>query len=105
MPTEPSSQLIFNIMTFIAGGAVTWWVKTIWASVTKLQQEDAVLAEKVHQIELVVTGDYAKKDELLRMVEQFMKRMDVSDHKIEKRLDSIDSKLDNKQDKIARPYQ
>lgn len=83
-PNEPVSfQLMFNFVCFVAGAGVTWWVKTIWQSVVKLQAEDAVLTERVHQVELLVAGDYAKKDDINVLIGRVFQKLDKIEAKIE----------------------
>lgn len=94
-----NDQVVLNVLGGVCLAGIGWWVKTIWERVTKLEASDASMVERVHTIELLVIGDYVKKDDLARTVEMFMQRVDLSDKKMERRLDSIDSKLDNKQDK------
>lgn len=53
-----------------------------------LQLEDKQLAEKVSKIEVLVAGDYVKKEELSKMTDALFAK-----------LDRIEDKLDGKVDK------
>ena len=81
-------QELYNVamgFVMLLGG---WFMRLIWDSLNKLQDADKDLAEKLGKIEVLVAGEYVKKDEfnvvMLRLFEK---------------LDHIESKIDNKVDK------
>jgi hypothetical protein len=81
-------QELYNVamgFVMLLGG---WFMRIIWDSLNKLQDADKDLAEKLGKIEVLVAGEYVKKDEfnvvMLRLFEK---------------LDHIESKIDNKADK------
>lgn len=85
---EMDAQTIINTLlglTAFFGGV---WVRGIADSMKELKATDTDLAEKVQKIEVLVVGDYVKREELDKLSNAlFMK------------LDRIESKLDGKADK------
>lgn len=82
------TQELINWVLGAFGMLLGFIVKSIWDAVKDLQTSDKDLADKVSRIEVLVAGEYVKKDEfnsiMLRLFEK---------------LDHIEAKIDNKQDK------
>ena len=83
-----SYQDAFNVLLTILGFAGGWWMKVIHESVRDLQADDRKLADKVGSIEVLVAGNYVKRDE-----------MEKSLSAIFAKLEKISDKLDGKADK------
>lgn len=81
-------QSLINWIIASAGALIGFILKSIWDAVKDLQSSDKELADKVSRIEVLVAGEYVKKEEfnsiMLRLFEK---------------LDHIESKIDNKADK------
>ena len=82
------TQELINWVLGAFGMLLGFIVKSIWDAVKDLQTSDKDLADKVSRIEVLVAGEYVKKDEfnsiMLRLFEK---------------LDHIEAKIDSKQDK------
>ena len=65
-----------------------WFIRMLWDSLNKLQDADLRLAEKLNHIEVLVAGEYVKKDEWNTIM-----------FRIFEKLDHIESKIDGKADK------
>lgn len=85
-------QEIFNFFVGIVGAAGGWWLNTVWKAVSELQRQDRELADKVGRVEVLVAGDYVRKDE-------FHSRIDAMEGRLVRKLDQIDAKVDGKADK------
>ena len=81
-------QLLFNIAGGLAAFLGGWWMKVLHESIRDLQDGEKKLAEKVSSIEILVAGNYVKRDDFDRSVQAIF-------HK----LDRIEDKLDGKADK------
>jgi hypothetical protein len=81
-------QTLFNIAGGIAGFLGGWWMKVLHESVRDLQDADKRLADKVSSIEVLVAGNYVKRDDLDKSVDAIFRK-----------LDRIEDKLDGKVDK------
>ena len=65
-----------------------WIMRIMWDSLQGLQRQDRELADKVGKIEVLVAGEYVKKDDFDRVIERLFDK-----------LDHIELKIDNKADK------
>ncbi len=57
-------QALFNIAVMAFGALFVWVLKTSWDALKELQQEDKDLADRVAAIQVLVVGDYVKRNEL-----------------------------------------
>ena len=81
-------QTIINWLLAGFGALIGFLLNAVWQAVKDLQAADKVLSEKVGNIEVLVAGDYVRKDE-------FMSQMNA----LFTKLDKIEDKLDKKADK------
>lgn len=65
-----------------------WILNTLWQEIKTMQQTDEKLADKVAAIEILVAGQYVKRDD-----------MQILSTAIFAKLDRIEDKLDGKADK------
>jgi Flp pilus assembly protein CpaB len=82
-----SHDIVYSIITFV-GGIIGWLLKSLWNAVKELQEADEEIIQKVNAIEVLVAGEYVRRDELRH---EFGKLFSM--------LESIDKKLDKKADK------
>ena len=75
---------LFGAINLILGG----FIKAMWDSYKELKKTDADLADKVNKIEVLVAGQYVKRDDFDRVANQIFSK-----------LDKISDKLDGKADK------
>ena len=82
------NQDLINAIIGIVGAGAGWWMKTMWESLRELQRADTSLVEKIDAIEVLVAGQYVRRDE----VEKLFSAVFV-------KLDRIEEKLSGKADK------
>ena len=63
-------------------------MNVMWQSLTDLQKADKLLADKVSSIEILVAGNYVKRDDFDKVADNIFRK-----------LDRIEDKLDGKMDK------
>ena len=80
-------QTFFNIAVAVAGSLGGWWLKVLWDAVKDLQSADKELAEKVSSIEILVAGQYVKRDDFDRVANAIFAKLD-------KIMDKLDTKAD-----------
>lgn len=86
--TDPMAQVVFNVLiTFCAmlGGYV---LKSVQMTLAAMLREQKELAAKLQAVELLVAGEYVRKDEFARFADAIFEK-----------LDKIDTKLDHKEDR------
>ena len=81
-------QTLFNIAVGLVGALGGWILNTLWTEIKSMQATDNKLADKVAAIEILVAGQYVKRDDI-----------QVLSSAIFAKLDRIEDKLDGKVDK------
>ena len=81
-------QNLINVLIAVVGSGFGWILKVVWDAVKDLQKADDEITDKVNRIEVLVAGEYVKR-------EDFRADMD----RLFDKLDAIDKKLDTKADK------
>lgn len=64
-----------------------WFMRVIWDSLKDLRTQDNALAEKVSRIEVLVAGEYVKKDEFERAVQRLFDKLEHIEMKIDRKVD------------------
>jgi fructose 1,6-bisphosphatase len=78
-------QDAFNIALTLVGTMAGYLLKSVWEAIKDLQTADLKLTEKVGDMEVLVAGQYMKRED-----------MNVISRAIFEKLDKIDEKLDSK---------
>jgi hypothetical protein len=81
-------QSIINWLLTGFGALIGFLLNAVWQAVKDLQVADKDMAEKVGQIEVLVAGNYLRRDDFEHTIEALFKK-----------LDKIEDKLDGKVDK------
>ena len=82
------SQTFINIAIGLIGVLGGWVLNSLRDNIRNLQRADSVLSDKVQHIELLVAGQYVKRDEMKELTAALFAK-----------LDKIELKLDQKADK------
>lgn len=87
MPEQFMSQTMINAIIggFAAAGA--FLLRVIWEGLRELQKADVDLAAKISEIQLLVAGNYVKKDELDGVIKALFTKLDKIEDKLDKKVD------------------
>jgi len=80
-------QELFNIAVALVSTLAGFILKAVWDGIKDLQTSDKELTEKVHSIERIVVGDYVRKDDLERMNQAVLNKLDRIETKLDKKVD------------------
>lgn len=80
-------QAVINIAIGLIFSVSGWVLKSIWDALKALQIMDTQMADKVNAIELLVAGQYMRKDDFDRFCTAIFVKLD-------KILDKVDNKVD-----------
>ena len=80
-------QNVINWLVAGLGAIMGALLRTLWGTVQDLQKADKELAEKVGQIEILVAGDYLKKDDFRASMEAIFRKLDKIEEKLDKKVD------------------
>jgi hypothetical protein len=81
----PDAQTIWNAVTGLFALLVTGALSLLRDNLKNMQSEIKSNSAHLHAVQLLVTGDYVKKDDLDRTLERIFNKLEL-----------IDSKLDTK---------
>jgi hypothetical protein len=85
---SPEAQMLFNIVAGVAGLFGSFILKSQWDAIKEGQKERSDLARQIASVEVLVAGDYAKREDVDRLGAALFAK-----------LDRMEGKLDNKVDK------
>ena len=80
-------QTVINWILTGFGALIGFLLNAVWQSVKDLQVADKVLADKVSGIEVLVAGDYLRRDDFTHTVEALFKKLDKIEDKLDKKAD------------------
>ena len=81
------AQYVINLLFVALGGLGGWVLNNVRQSISDLQVQDAALTEKVQRIEVIVVGEYVKRDEMERMSAAIFTKLDRIEQKIDSKVD------------------
>lgn len=82
-------QTFINWLLGGLGALIGFLLKAVWQSVKDLQDSDKELADKVSKIEVLVAGNYVKKDELDTRLDALFGKLDRIEDKLDKKADKV----------------
>ena len=85
-------QTIINTIIGLVFSMSGWILKSIWDALKILQNVDAQLSDKVNSIELLVAGQYVRKDEIEKLFSALFTKLDKISDKIDGKVDKINCK-------------
>ena len=80
-------QDLYNTAIGFIMALAGWVMRVIWDNLKDLRTQDNVLAEKVSRIEVLVAGEYVKKDEFERAVQRLFDKLEHIEMKIDRKVD------------------
>ncbi len=81
------SQTLINAIIAGVGAAVAFVLRVIWEGLRELQKADVDLTTKISEIQLLVAGNYVKKDEVDGIVRALFAKLDKIEDKLDKKVD------------------
>lgn len=79
-------QTIVNWVMTGAGALLGFLLNSVWQAVKDLQTADKILAEKVATIEILVAGEYVRKDEFERTIQRLFEKLDHIEEKFDRKI-------------------
>ena len=73
----------FGIINLVLGGLI----KAMWDSYKDLKKADLTLADKVNSIEVLVAGQYVKREDFDRVANQIFSKLDKISDKLDRKAD------------------
>lgn len=80
-------QILFNFAYAAAGTLGGFVLNNLWGAMKDLQRADTILADKVSAIEVLVAGQYVKRDAFDSRIDALFSKLDQMETKFENKLD------------------
>ena len=95
-------QVAFNLAVGLAAFLGGWVLNSLKQSIDNLQRQDQALADKVQHIEVLVAGQYVKRDDFDRVCNKIFDKLDKLGTEQAIGLDGIRQQLNGKADRHHR---
>lgn len=80
-------QSFINTIVALFGALFGWVLKVIWDAVKDLQEADEEVIRKVNDLQVVMAGDYVKRDELRSEFKALFAKLDRIENKLDQKVD------------------
>ena len=80
-------QSLVNWLLAGFGALIGFLLNAVWQAVKDLQKSDKEIAAKVADIEVLVAGDYVKKNEFQDNIKALFAKLDKIEDKIDRKVD------------------
>ena len=80
-------QTIINAIIGGFGAALAFILRVVWDGLRELQRADVELATRVSEMQLLVAGNYVKKEDLESSVKALFAKLDKIEDKLDKKAD------------------
>lgn len=80
-------QTIINWLLAGFGALIGFMLNAVWQAVKDLQAADVNLTKKVAEIEVLVAGDYLRREDFTHTVEALFKKLDKIEDKLDRKVD------------------
>lgn len=80
-------QQLFNIVIGVAGALGGWWMKAMWEGLKDLQKTDHELTQQVNNLQILVAGQYMRREEFDQVSQAIFAKLDRIEDKLDKKAD------------------
>lgn len=80
-------QTLINYMMAGFGAAVSFILRVIWEGLRELQKCDLEITSKINEIQLLVAGQYVKKEDLEKLSTALFNKLDRIELKVDGKMD------------------
>lgn len=74
-------------MIGVAGALGGWWMKAMWEGLKDLQKTDHELTQQVNNLQVLVAGQYMRREEFNKLSEAIFTKLDRIEDKLDKKVD------------------
>lgn len=85
--SEIDPQWLFNGLFTVVMCLVGWLMNTVRDAVKELKAQDKTLSDKVQRIEVMVAGNYVRKEDIDKLSDAIFAKLDRIESKVEKKAD------------------
>jgi hypothetical protein len=81
------SQIVINWALAMISGLIGFFAHLSWMAIRDLQKAQSRLQTRVAEVEVLVAGDYLRKQEFEKFVDRVIAKLDAIDDKIDRKAD------------------
>lgn len=82
-------QTIINWILTGLGTLLGFLLNAVWQAVKDLQSADKQLADKVATIEILVAGEYVRKEDFERTIQRLFEKLDHMEEKFDRKMEKL----------------
>ena len=82
-------QTIVNWILTGLGTLLGFLLNAVWQAVKDLQSADKQLADKVATIEILVAGEYVRKEDFERTIQRLFEKLDHMEEKFDRKMGKL----------------
>ena len=80
-------QTLINYLMAGFGAAISFILRVIWEGLRELQKGDLEITSKINEIQLMVAGQYVKKEDLEKLSTALFNKLDRIELKVDGKMD------------------
>lgn len=80
-------QTIINIAIAAIGALIMFLLNAVWNAIKDLQKADEKISEQVNKVEVLIVGNYVKREEFTRQFDEMFKLLRSIENSINERFD------------------
>ena len=84
------SQTVINIAFGALGALLGGMLKAVWDAVKDLQASDKTILKDVSELQVLVAGQYVKREEFDKMISALFAKLDKIDAKLDAKMNKSD---------------
>lgn len=82
MELSSMEQMAFNVALCVAGAVLSFMFKSLSNALKDLREADKNLAVKINNMEVVIAGEYLKRDEFKQFTDAVFKKLDRIEERV-----------------------
>lgn len=82
-----NNQQLFNIVVLVCSGFGSWIIRTLFAQIKELQIANAKKDEQISNIQILIAGQYVRRDDLDKLINALFAKLDKIDEKLDTKVD------------------
>lgn len=87
---QMDSQTVINIAFGALGALLGGMLKAVWDAVKDLQASDKTILKDVSELQVLVAGQYVKREEFDKMISALFAKLDKIDAKLDAKMNKAD---------------
>ena len=79
--------IVMDVLLSVVSALLGFFLRSIWVAVRDLQEQDAALTDKLARVEVLVAGEYVRKNDFDRKIDAIFGKLDRIEEKLDRKAD------------------